>query len=300
MSRPVPYARTIVTDDGVPIDAAHLPGDKELAIVLAHGFTQSWQRPAVWKAATRLNKFGGVVTFDFRGHGRSGGVSTLGDKEIKDIDVAVGYARELGYQRVATVGFSMGASIVLRHAGLIGDVDAAVSVSSPGRWYYRGTRPMRLVHLAIENRPGRMITKALLKTRVSNGKWDPVPLPPDDAAALIAPIPLLVVHGDKDHFFPVEHAHRIYDSANDPKELWIVPGFGHAESATGPQLIRRIGRWICGSVGLGSFSGSSQAAAPAQSAPPSPAATPGPAVDHVQPDESAVAADGADRARRPA
>jgi len=300
MSRPVPYARTIVTDDGVPIDAAHLPGDKELAIVLAHGFTQSWQRPAVWKAATRLNKFGGVVTFDFRGHGRSGGVSTLGDKEIKDIDVAVGYARELGYQRVATVGFSMGASIVLRHAGLIGDVDAAVSVSSPGRWYYRGTRPMRLVHLAIENRPGRMITKALLKTRVSNGKWDPIPLPPDDAAALIAPIPLLVVHGDKDHFFPVEHAQRIYDSANDPKELWIVPGFGHAESATGPQLIRRIGRWIRGSVGLGSVSGSSQAAAPAQSAPPSPPAAPGPAVDHVQPDESAVAADGADRARRPA
>jgi len=66
------------------------------------------------------------VTFDFRGHGRSGGVSTLGDKEIKDIDVAVGYARELGYQRVATVGFSMGASIVLRHAGLIGDVNAVV------------------------------------------------------------------------------------------------------------------------------------------------------------------------------
>ena len=250
MSRPVPYARTIVTDDGVPIDAAHLPGDKELAIVLAHGFTQSWQRPAVWKVATRLNKFGGVVTFDFRGHGRSGGVSTVGDKEIKDVAVAVEYARELGYARVATVGFSMGASIVLRHAGLIGGVDAVVSISSPGRWYYRGTRAMRLVHLAIENRPGRLITKAILKTRVSNGKWDPVPLPPDDAAALIAPIPLLVVHGDKDHFIPVDHAQRIYDAAADPKELWIVPGFGHAESATGPQLIRRIGRWIRGTVGL--------------------------------------------------
>jgi pimeloyl-ACP methyl ester carboxylesterase len=276
MSRPVPYARTIVTDDGVPIDAAHLPGEKDLAIVLAHGFTLNWQRPAVWKVATRLNKFGGVVTFDFRGHGRSGGVSTLGDKEIKDIDVAVGYARELGYQRVATVGFSMGASIVLRHAGLMGDVDAVVSVSSPGRWYYRGTRPMRLVHLAIENRPGRMITKALLKTRVSNGKWDPVPLPPDDAAALIAPIPLLVVHGDKDHFFPVDHAQRIYDSANDPKELWIVPGFGHAESATGPQLIRRIGRWIRSTVGLGNAGANAPAAAP------SPPATPGPTADRTE------------------
>ena len=123
----------------------------------------------------------------------------MGDKEIKDVDVAVGYARELGYRHIVTIGFSMGASAVLRHAGLIGHVDAVVSVSAPGRWYYRGTRPMRLVHLAIEHRLGRMFTKAILKTRIAGGgKWNPVPLPPDDAAALIAPIPLLIVHGDKD------------------------------------------------------------------------------------------------------
>jgi pimeloyl-ACP methyl ester carboxylesterase len=255
MTKPVPYARTIVTDDGVPIDAAHLPGDKDICIVLAHGFTQSWQRPVVWKVATRLNEFGGVVTFDFRGHGRSGGVSTMGDKEIKDVDVAVGYARELGYRHVATIGFSMGASAVLRQAGLIGHVDAVVSVSGPGRWYYRGTRPMRLVHLAIEHRVGRMATKAIMKTRISKGKWDPVPLPPDDAAALVAPIPLLIVHGDKDQFFPVDHAERIYAAANEPKELWIVPGFGHAERGTGPQLIRRIGQWLHAAVGLDAGSG---------------------------------------------
>jgi pimeloyl-ACP methyl ester carboxylesterase len=164
--------------------------------------------------------------------------------------VAVGYARELGYRHVATIGFSMGASAVLRHAGLIGHVDAVVSVSGPGRWYYRGTRPMRLVHLAIEHRVGRMLTKAILKTRISNGKWDPVPLPPDDAAALIAPIPLLIVHGDKDQFFPVDHAERIYAAANDPKELWIVAGFGHAERAIGPQLAKRIGRWMRATMGL--------------------------------------------------
>jgi pimeloyl-ACP methyl ester carboxylesterase len=250
MAKPVPYARTIVTEDGVPIDAAHLPGDQALGIVLAHGFTLNWQRPAVWRAATRLNKFGGVVTFDFRGHGRSGGVSTVGDKEIKDVDVAVGYARELGYKRIATVGFSMGASIVLRHGGLIGDVDAIVSVSSPGKWYYRGTRPMRLVHLAVQNRTGRLITKRMLNTRISGGKWDPVPLPPDDAAALISPIPLLVVHGDKDAYFPVEHGQRIFDAAKEPKELWIEPGFGHAESGAGPQLIKRIGAWIQDAVGI--------------------------------------------------
>jgi pimeloyl-ACP methyl ester carboxylesterase len=250
MTKPVPYARTIVTEDGVPIDAAHLPGDKDLGIVLAHGFTQNWQRPGVWKVATNLNTFGGVVTFDFRGHGRSGGESTVGDKEIRDVEVAVGYARELGYRRIVTAGFSMGGSIVLRHGGLVGGVDAVVSVSSPGQWYYRGTRPMRLVHLAIENRTGRLITKAFLKTRITSGKWDPVPLPPADAAALIAPTPLLIVHGDKDEFFPVDHAQRLYDAANEPKEIWLIPGFTHAESGASPALINRIGAWIRTTVGL--------------------------------------------------
>lgn len=250
MTKPVPKARTIVTEDGVPIDAAHLPGDSDLAIVLAHGFTLNWQRPAVWRVATRLNRFGGVVTFDFRGHGRSGGVSTVGDKEIKDVDVAVGYARELGYRRIVTVGFSMGASTVLRHAGLVGGVDAVVSVSSPGQWYYRGTKPMRLVHFAVENKAGRLVARTMLKTRISNGKWDPMPLPPAEAAARIAPIPLLIVHGDQDHFLPVMHAQQLYDAARDPKELWIVPGFGHAESGAGPALLDRIGTWIRHSVGL--------------------------------------------------
>ena len=77
-----------------------------------------------------------------------------------------------------------------------------------------------------------------------------MPLPPDDAAALIAPIPLLIVHGDKDAFFPVDHAERIYSAANDPKALWIVPGFGHAESGAGPQLMKRIGRWMRVTAGL--------------------------------------------------
>ena len=244
MTRPIPKARTLVTTDGVAIDAVHLPGDQDLAIVLAHGFTLHWQRPAVWKVATALNRMAGVITFDFRGHGRSGGTSTLGDREIHDVEVVVGYARELGYQRVATVGFSMGASIVLRHAALIGGTDAVVSVSGPGRWYYRGTRSMRKVHWAVEHRLGRLVASTLLHTKISSGRWDPVPMPPADAAARIAPVPLLIVHGDLDGYFPVDHAEQLYAAAREPKELWIERGFGHAESAASPALLERIGGWV--------------------------------------------------------
>jgi pimeloyl-ACP methyl ester carboxylesterase len=244
MRGPVPKARTLVTDDGVPIDTAHLPGDRELAIVMAHGFTLSWSRPYVWRVATWLNGHGGVVTFDFRGHGRSGGMSTMGDLEIRDLDVAVAYARELGYQRVAAVGFSMGASVVVRYAGLVGGLDAAVSVSGPGRWYYRGTMPMRRVHWAVERRAGRLITRTWLKTRVSPNGWSPVPVSPAEAAAKVAPTPFLIVHGDQDEFFPVEHARQLYEAARDPKDLWVVPGFGHAERGMDKALIDRIGHWI--------------------------------------------------------
>ena len=251
MTKPVIKATTLVTEDGVPIDAVHLPGSGDLGIVVAHGFTLSWQRPAVWRVATRLSRFGGVVSFDFRGHGRSGGVSTVGDQEIKDLEVAVAYARELGYTRIATVGFSMGASIVLRHAGLIGGVDAVVAVSGPGRWYYRGTKPMRRVHFGIEKRVGRLIVRNFWDTRISNGRWDPDPVPPAEAAALIAPTPLLVVHGDQDAFFPVDHAEQIYAAAREPRELWIVPGFGHAESGAEPALVDRIGGWLLAAVPAG-------------------------------------------------
>src|SRR5262249_29258940 len=66
MTQPVLKTRTLVTEDGVPIEAMHLPADTDLAIVLAHGFTLSWQHGAVWKVARRLNRTAGVIAFDFR------------------------------------------------------------------------------------------------------------------------------------------------------------------------------------------------------------------------------------------
>ncbi|MBG0825282.1 alpha/beta fold hydrolase [Planomonospora sp. ID91781] len=237
---------TLITRDGVRIDAAHTPpgdGGGDLGIVLAHGFTGSLRERTTRRIAHVLSAFGGVVALDFRGHGRSGGESTVGDLEIHDLDAAVRHARAIGYTRVVTVGFSMGGAVALRHAGLLKGVDGVVAVSAPARWYYRGTRPMRQVHWAIERPAGRLAARLGKGTRISRKPWDPVPPAPYEAAAHIAPAPLLVVHGDADAFFPLDHAHQIHDSARDPKELWVEPGYGHAETAATPALIRRIGRW---------------------------------------------------------
>jgi fermentation-respiration switch protein FrsA (DUF1100 family) len=103
---------------------------------------------------------------------------------------------------------------------------------------------MRQVHWVIERASGRLVARVAKRTRISNGRWDPVPLAPYEAAAQVTPTPLLVVHGDADTFFPLDHAYQLFGNAREPKELWIEPGFGHAESAAGPRLIHRIGAWV--------------------------------------------------------
>ena len=131
--------QTLLTADGVRLSAVHVPGrDREWAFVVCHGFTGTWRGPHMTRVVTALRPFGGVVAFDFRGHGGSRGRSTVGDLEVFDLHAAVEWARVLGYRNVATVGFSMGASVVVRHGGLCASgahsstTDAVVSVSGPG------------------------------------------------------------------------------------------------------------------------------------------------------------------------
>ncbi|QTZ93430.1 alpha/beta hydrolase family protein [Streptomyces auratus] len=256
----------LLTADGVRIEAAHTPRRARSeadpaacadtpAIVLAHGFTGALERPALRRAAAAFSQHADVITFSFRGHGGSGGRSTVGDREVEDLAAAVRWARALGHRRVATVGFSMGGSVVLRHAALHGQgehgertdahPDTVVAVSAPARWYYRGTAAMRRLHWVITRPTGRLVSRLGLRTRIHPDDWDPVPLSPTEAAGLIAPTPLLVVHGDRDPYFPLDHP-RMLMSAADPAtaELWIERGFGHAENAAAPELLGRIGEWI--------------------------------------------------------
>lgn len=253
-------SRALITADGVRLDAAYDPPHRPgagLCFVLGHGFTGSWRRAPVRAIAGELRAYGGVVSLDFRGHGRSGGRTTVGDREVLDLDAALAWARALGHSRVVTVGWSMGGAVAVRHAALHGGVDAVVSVSAPARWYYRDTAPMRRVHYVLERPLGRLVARHVLRTRVATDGWDPLPASPTEAAARVSPTPLLVVHGEDDGYFPPEHARALYDAAGEPRELWLVPGFGHAEAAADPLLVRRIGAWARAQVRAPTVSGAS-------------------------------------------
>lgn len=218
--------------------------------VVAHGFTGDVDRPHLRRVAAVLARRGAVVTFSFRGHGRSGGRSTVGDREVLDLAAAVEWARSLGHTRVVTVGFSMGGSVVLRHAALPEQgVDAVVSVSAPARWYYRGTAPMRRLHWLVTRPAGRLVGRYGFRTRIHHRDWDPVPPSPVESAPKIAPTPLLIVHGDRDGYFPLDHPRMLAEACAGHGELWLEHGMGHAEHAADDGLLARIADWAVARAG---------------------------------------------------
>lgn len=243
----------LLTADGERLATTLLPGPGATCVVLAHGFSGSLAKPAVRRVAEGLARHTSVLAYDARGHGASTGRTTLGDREVLDVDAAVAAARAAGFDRVVTCGWSMGGSAVVRHAALRGDVvgghrllsppDAVASVSGTAAWSTRATATasMRRLHRLVETRSGRWVAHRALGTRVAPAAWEVPPLSPLDVVARVAPLPLLVVHGDRDGYFAVSHARALAEAAGEPVELWIEPGFAHAESGATPDLLDRLG-----------------------------------------------------------
>ncbi len=207
-----------------------------------------------------------MITFSFPAHGGSGGRSTVGDREVLDLPAAVRRARALGHRRVATVGFSMGGSVVLRQTAPYGPQgsisgqgehgertvarpDDVVAVSAPARRSYQGTAAMRRLHRAVTPPMGRLVSRLGLRTGIHPEDRDPVPLSPTGAVPLIAPTPLLLVHGDRGPYFPLGHPRILLAAAPATAEPWSERGFGHAENAADDALPGRIGAWVAARTG---------------------------------------------------
>lgn len=240
--------------DQVHLSAVHFPptesdaespltthaGVGAAAIVLVPGFSGWSGKPAVAAVTAALRERlpeMGILLLDLRGHGRSGGVTTLGDREVLDVAAAVAAARAAGYWRVLTMGWSMGGTCVLRHAALATQAgsgvdaapDAVVTVSAVSRWEARESVAMRRLHLFVETAAGRLAARLLYRVRIDPRGWV-APLMDPTAAAARLEVPLLVVHGEQDHYFGPEHG-RALAAAAPQAQLWVLPEFGHAEQA---------------------------------------------------------------------
>jgi pimeloyl-ACP methyl ester carboxylesterase len=211
-------------------------------VVFVPGFTGHARIGAVRRLVVRLRRRSDVLVVELRGHGRSDGKSAMGAEEVADVAAAVSWARSKGYARVVTVGFSLGAAVVLSHAALRKGVDAVAAVSCPSRWYFRGTPSMRLLHVLIESVPGRLVARLIYKVRLAPVE-EAVSASPVEVVPGIAPTPVLLMHGLEDHYFPIEHPFALAAAAGPNATVWLEPGFAHAENRLPVSLADRMARW---------------------------------------------------------
>lgn len=239
---------TLRTTDGVRLAASLLPGPAPVApddptagpaVVLLHGFAAHRRKPRyAWLAdelATRLT----VLSVDLRGHGQSGGTSGLGADEAADAAAAVTWLRDRGHSWVALVGVSMGATSSANAVAAGVAPDALVLVSGPG-WIELEptTRPMQQMSRIWHASAGRAALRAVTGVRVAHPDgWEP-PLDPARATDGLA-VPLLVVHGEDDAWFPPSHADEIVAGTHDGT-LWLEDVFGHAEDGFVDPFGRRL------------------------------------------------------------
>lgn len=228
-------------------DRVRLAGRRWLAtegrvasVVLVHGFCASADDRAVVSVAEALHADGyDVVSYDARGHGASGGESTLGDLEQHDVAAAVELARTRS-DDVVLVGASMGAIAALRYAGTDPDLRGVVSVSCPARWTLP-VNPAAAAAAVMTRTPfGRAFLSRVAKVRVAP-RWTDA-APPIELVTRLD-VPLTVVHGTSDRFIPVKASYELYAHATTERSLDLVPDMGHAYDPLATAAIRRGVAW---------------------------------------------------------
>lgn len=224
-----------ITSDGVTLSGWYLPSTNGAAVVLLHGASST--RSAVLDHAAVLAKHGyGVLLFDARGHGRSGGQAMefgwFGDQ---DIAAALSYLEtrpEVDPQRLGAVGMSMGGEQAVGAVATDARIRAVVGEGVTGRtaadkgWLPRHWRGW------IQ----RGIDAVLYGTTDLLTEASP-PIRLRDAVAEAAPRPVLLIAGGAVlGNAEVDADSWIRAASPDTVQVWVVPDTGHtAALRTQPQ-----------------------------------------------------------------
>lgn len=167
-----------------------IPLDQGLIVVLAHGHTSSHKE---WESFEDLLIENGIATmsFDFRGHGASGGSDLFNNIGV-DVVTVVDSVRGKGYERIICIGSSMGGT-----ACLVGAVEAQIDglVMLSSEWKIRSG----------------LVSKA-------------------DVQALAIPKILIFTEQDvwTGPEWSVEGYQETAELLGEPKQIYVYPGTSHA------------------------------------------------------------------------
>lgn len=171
-----------------------------------------------------------IFLFDFRGHGESKGRRTsLGYQEQRDLISAIDYIKkreDVIKEKIGLYGFSMGAAVSILTAAKHKNVQAIVSDSSYTSLEEEGKHVLRSFYRL----PAFPFEYFMTWAYDLFFMTDVEKISPLDHIAALSPIPVFIIGGEKDEMMPASFAKKLFESAKDPKNLWIIPGARHGET----------------------------------------------------------------------
>ncbi len=206
----------LLTSDGIRLAAWYTPPQNGALILTAHGYGA--RRSEDFYALFAEHGYG-VLAWDFRGHGASGGdLVTLGYHETLDVEAALEYAlAQPGVEHVGGWGASMGAVTMIRATAQRPEIEALVADS-----------PFAALEDELDLRVPYPLLNPLIRffaEREAGLRLDKVR--PVDEIGFISPRPVFLIQGMGDTMLPLDSAERLYNAAGEPRQLWTEANVPH-------------------------------------------------------------------------
>ncbi|MCO5143045.1 MAG: alpha/beta hydrolase [Oligoflexia bacterium] len=157
--------------------------------------------------------------FDYQGYGRSEGDPSP-EKTIQDGEAALSLIHKKNPQLPMVVyGQSLGGAIALRNSiDLKKEYPIALVVADSTFLSYKKAAQRTLAR-SIFTWPFQWLAYIAMSDTYA----------PNNEVNKISPIPLLVIHGDRDQIIDYDLGEQVYKTAEEPKEFWSIRGGGHTD-----------------------------------------------------------------------
>lgn len=206
----------LVTEDGIKLSAWYTPPQNGAVILIAHGYGD--KRAEDFHVLFASHGFG-VIAWDFRAHGKSGGeFSSLGYYETLDAKAALDFAlAQPGVEHVGAWGGSMGAVTMIRATAQYPKIEALIADS-----------PFATLEEEMDLQVPFPIMRSLIHFFAERETGvNPDLVRPVDDIGLISPRPVFIIQGMGDGMVPRDSAQGLYDAAGEPRQLWVENDVPH-------------------------------------------------------------------------
>ncbi|MEW6401388.1 MAG: alpha/beta hydrolase [Chloroflexota bacterium] len=206
----------LTTEDGINLRAFYTPPQNGAVILVAHGHAGTIPED-IYAMFARYGY--GVLAWEFRAHGESGGdFTSLGYYEVLDMKAALDYALSQPHvEHVGAWGGSMGAVTSIRAGAAYSQIEAVVADSAFDT--LEGVFEVRVPYPTI--RPFIRFF-AEMETGLNQDVVRPV-----DEIGRISPRPVFLIQGLGDYSIPYRSAENLYAAAGEPKYFWEGEKAGH-------------------------------------------------------------------------